>query len=242
MSTVLAHGRLGNQIIRNLAVSLVANKHNLKVNYCNNDLINKLGIELFSGNNVYNSVIKLYDDNYFSIYNCNDLSSNLDSYGSFFQTKDITTFLHDYLHTDKIKLNIINKNPFKSRYNTNNDLFIHIRLADVADKNPGINYYLNTIKIINFDNLYISTDETTHNLVNTLIKIYPNAKLINYDEITTFQFASTCKYIILSHGSFSAIIGYISFFSIIYYPEYDLNKIWYGDMFSIKNWIKMSIK
>lgn len=46
---------------------------------------------------------------------------------------------------------------------------------------------------------------------------------------------------ILSHGSFSAVIGYLSFFSNVYYPEYELNKIWYGDMFSIDNWIKLSV-
>jgi len=51
-----------------------------------------------------------------------------------------------------------------------------------------------------------------------------------------------CKNIILSHGSFSAVIGYLGFFSKIYYPEYDLNKIWYGDMFSINNWVMMTNK
>ena len=59
------------------------------------------------------------------------------------------------------------------------------------------------------------------------------------DEIRTFQFGSTCKNIILSHGSFSAIIGYLAFYSNIYYPKYDENKKWYGDMFSINNWIEL---
>ena len=71
--------------------------------------------------------------------------------------------------------------------------------------------------------------------------MYPNIKLIQCDELKTIQFASTCKNIILSHGSFSAVIGYLSFFSTVYYPEYELNKIWYGDMFSIKNWIKCNV-
>ena len=62
-------GRLGNQIIRNLAVSLLAEKHNLKVNYYNNDLIYKLGIKLFSGDNSYESIQDLTDDNYFTIFN-----------------------------------------------------------------------------------------------------------------------------------------------------------------------------
>ena len=250
MTSAGNNGRLGNQIIQNLAVSLIAEKYNLKASYRNKDLINKLGIDLFSGNNVYESTQILNDENYFAMYNCGVLNYNLNANtkSSYFQTKDITNFLYDYLQTEKIKANIIEKNPFKSRYNTNNDLFIHIRLTDAKNWNPGINYYLNAIKLIPYDNLYLSTDEKTHTIIKTLITEYPNANLINYDEINTFQFASTCKNIILSHGSFSAIIGYLSFFSNIYYPEYEhpgyidhTKKIWYGDMFSIKNWIKLSV-
>jgi hypothetical protein len=239
-STIESRGRLGNQIIRNLAVSLLAEKKNLKVQYSNKDLINKLGIELFSGSNSYNCIQDLTDDNYFTIYNSDELNYNLNPKHNYFQTKEITNFLYNYLHKDKIKSNIIGNNSFKERYNKNNDLFIHIRLTDVAHLNPGINYYINAIKNIIFDNLYISTDDKNNSIIIELLQLYPSSQLINYDEITTFQFASTCKHIILSHGSFSAVIGYLSFFSNIYYPEYELNKIWYGDMFSIDNWIKLS--
>ena len=239
-STTGNNGRLGNQIIRNLAVSLIAEKFNLKVDYFNEHLINKLGINLFSGSNTYNRIEKLTDDNYFTIYNYDNLNFDLNPNQSYFQTKEITNFLYNYIHT--IKSTIIEKNPFNKRYNNNNDLFIHIRLGDVRNKNPGINYYVNTINTIDtIDQLYISTDEKNHTIVLRLLKLYPNAKIINSDEITTFQYASTCKNIILSHGSFSALIGYLSFFSNVYYPEYELNKIWYGDMFSINNWIKMSV-
>jgi hypothetical protein len=37
-STIEGEGRLGNQIIRNLAVSLLAEKHDLKVDYYNKTL------------------------------------------------------------------------------------------------------------------------------------------------------------------------------------------------------------
>jgi len=40
-----------------------------------------------------------------------------------------------------------------------------------------------------------------------MFELYRSAKLIEYDEIQTFQFYSTCKNVLLSHGSFSAIIG-----------------------------------
>ena len=236
------YGRLGNQIIRNLAVSLIAERYNLTIDYFNNNLINQLGINLFSGSNVYNVMKDLTDTNYFNIYNDSNLNYNLNANNNFFQTKEITNFLYKYLHSEKIKSNVIEKNPFKDRYNTNNDLYIHIRLDDAKLWNPGINYYLNAIKMLNYDNLYISTDEKNHILIKTLISNHPNINIIEYDEIKTFQFASTCKNIILSHGSFSAIIGYLAFFSNIYYPEYESNKIWYGDMFSIDSWIKLNLK
>jgi hypothetical protein len=78
-TTTKKKGRLGNQIIRNLAVSLIAKKYNLKVNYYNKKLINNLGINLFSGRKNYKKKTKnLNDKNYFTIYNCNNLYYNLD--------------------------------------------------------------------------------------------------------------------------------------------------------------------
>ena len=78
MTTTIENGRLGNQIIRNLAVSLIAEKYNLYVEYCNKSLINDLGINLFTGKEKFNNMITLDDNNYFSIYNCNNLESNLE--------------------------------------------------------------------------------------------------------------------------------------------------------------------
>jgi hypothetical protein len=236
-TTTSTNGRLGNQIIRNLVISLIAEKNNLRVTYSSYELIQQLGINLFIGNNIYPNTILLTDDNFFNILHIDVLNFNLNPNNNYFQTKDITTFLYNYLQSDNIKSNIINKNQFKQKYNNNNDLFVHIRLGDVAHFNPGIDYYINTIANINFDKLYISTDEKNHCIITQLIKKYPNIILINYNEINTIQFGSTCKNIILSHGSFSAIIGYLSFYSNVYYPNYDETKKWYGDMFSINGWI-----
>lgn len=234
-------GRLGNQIIKSLAVSLIAKKHNLKVDYYNKDLIQQLGIELFSGTHLHHNIMKLTDDNYFNIYDSTFLNSALDPNSNFFQTKEITNLIHKHLHTENIMSNIVNKNPFKTRYNANNDAFIHIRLTDVANQNPGVNYYTNAIKNIKFDKLYISTDDSKHEIILTMLNLFPQADLVEKDEITTFQFASTCKHVVLSHGSFSAVIGYLAFFSNVYYPEYNSNEIWHGDMFSIDGWHKLKL-
>jgi hypothetical protein len=153
---------------------------------------------------------ELNDYNFFDIYNTDNITYNLNPNNSFFQTKEIINMIYDYIHFNIIKSNIIKKNKFKERYNNNNDLFIHIRLGDVAHFNPGVDYYLKAIKELkNFDNIYIASDTLTHDIIKKIIKEYPQANLIDYNEVETIQFGSTCKNIILSHGSFSAIIGMI---------------------------------
>ena len=239
-STTANNGRLGNQIIRNLAVSFIASKHNLYVSYCSMNLISEqLGITLHNGKLVYTDAVILDDDNYFTILKSSSFLHNLDPNRNYFQTREISQLIHSYLHREDIKTNIITKNPYQKRYSTNNDLFIHVRLDDAAQWNPGIKYYLNAISKIHFEEIYISSDDVNHDLIHQIIHKYPNSTIITYDEIKTIQFASTCKNIILSRGSFSATIGNLAFFSNIYYPKFEENKSWCGDMFSVDGWTKI---
>ena len=63
--TCTGMGRLGNQIIRNLATSIVAEKHNLQVEYSSENLINQLGIKLFSGEKIYEKTNIINERNFF---------------------------------------------------------------------------------------------------------------------------------------------------------------------------------
>lgn len=243
-TTLKGKGRLCNQIIRNLCVSILAEKHNLYVIYSNKDLINKLGMYLYSGSNRFNKNIELNDENFFDVYHASSLDANVCPNQAWFQTRTISHFLYDYLRTDDVKRSIMDLNPFKSRYGTNQDIFIHIRLTDTATWNPGLSYYEEALDAIVTDtglsnaNIYIATDQPNHILVRTLLENHVNhAKLLNMNEIETIQYGSTCKYVILSHGSFSAFIGWISFHSEVYYPKYQrASEIWFGDMFSFPHW------
>lgn len=242
MTTILSHtngGRLGNQMIRNLAVSLIAEKYNLYVTYSSSSAMEELGIPLFCGSQKYEETKPLTEKNYFSVYDSERVEYNLNPNQSFFQTTKNIKLIYQYLQTNQNF--IIEKNTYKERYSNNNDIFVHIRLTDVKQFNPGLNYYLRTIQQISFHQLYISTDEPTHEIITQLQKVYPDTILLNLNEVQTIQFASTCKHIILSHGSFSSIIGYLSFFSDIYYPNHTIGKIWYGDLFCIPGWKKCSI-
>ena len=86
-NTTNRNGRLGNQIVRNIAVSFIAEKHNLFVEYASYELIQKLGIPLFVGENKYNNTIKLTDNNYFDILNKKQLKSNVNPNKNYFQLK-----------------------------------------------------------------------------------------------------------------------------------------------------------
>ena len=240
MTTTTTHnGRLCNQIIRNLAVSLLAEKYDLYVDYSNKCLIESIGIDLYCGQYRHPTTKQLSDANYMEIYRAphTPLTENLAPNDHFFQTKEIIQVIYDHLHKPNVMQNIICANPYKDRYEKNNDLFVHIRLTDVEYLNPGLDYYMTAIADISFDTLYIASDNTQHSIIKDIMKQFPNSKIIDYDEINTIQFGSTCKNIVLSHGSFSSVIGYLSFYSTVYYPNYDRSsRIWYGDIFSIEGW------
>lgn len=212
-------GRLCNQIIRNLSLSLLAKKYDLYVEYSNFDNINnKLGIELFIGNQKYHETINITNNNYMHYFN-NDIKNNknFNFMNDFFQNEEITTILYNHLKDNKDI--IINKNEYRERYNNNNDIFIHVRLTDASKFNPGIDYYIHSLNLLKYDNIYLGTDNFNDDLIKKLKDLYPNIIFFKEDPIKTIQFGSTCKNIILSHGTFSAIIGYLGFFSNIYYPN-----------------------
>ena len=228
------NGRLCNQIIRNLAMSLLAEKNNLLVYYSSKDRIDKLGINLYIGKNIFSNTIDINNSNYISFLNKKEkIESNLNLDHDYFQSEEITDILFNYLKNHKE--NIIKVNPYNLRYNNNTDLFIHIRLSDAERWNPGINYYLETIDKINFNEIYIASDSPRHKIIKNIRKKYPNAKIIDNDEIKTIQFGSTCKNVVLSHGSYSSVIGYLSFFSEVYFPNKEPKWCPLG-MFTNKNW------
>jgi len=151
---------------------------------------------------------------------------NLWGLHDYFQTEEVTNILYKHLRSDEYKNNIIQKNPYKGRYNNNNDLFIHIRLGDFVQYGLylPIEYYLGGIKKLsgNFEKIYLGSDSLDHEIIKELQILYPKIILVDTDPIKTIQLGSTCKHIILSGGSFSGVIGYLSFFSNIYYSEYQM--------------------
>jgi hypothetical protein len=233
------NGRLCNQIFRNLATSFIAEKHNLYVEYSNYNTIRRLGIPLYVGDKIFSETKVVTEENYNDVLEKCEFNINTDS--AYFQTGDINNKIFLYLRQDNIKNSIIEHNKYKERYNNNKDIYIHIRLGDAEKWNPGAKYYINAISSIKErEIIYISTDDVNHSIIKEILKKYKNVYLLPGDEINNIQAAITCKYVILSHGSFSALIGYLSYFSVVYYP--DFKPAWCPiDLFKNKGFIGLRV-
>jgi len=230
-------GRLCNHFIRNVIVSTLSSRHNVAMKYSYVDEIAALGIKLFHGQRRYPINLYLTDENIEIYLQSTPPLQLCVTYNSYFQSNKCSHYLFNYLRTHEVMNNIITNNKFIERYNSNNDVFVHIRLGDSVQHNPGFTYYDKLLSSLTFDKGYIASDTPNHEICMRLKEKYPNIEIINSNEVDTILFGSTCKYVVLSHGSFSAVIGYFSFYSDVYYPMYEEGKMWYGDMFTnIPEW------
>jgi hypothetical protein len=236
-----SEGRFCNHILRALGASFIAKKQNLKFNY--GEYYNKmkqLGINLYiDGTATYNIEQKIPNNIIPYISYDIPLFRNINVNNSYFQTKEFSNYLYNHYKNPINQYHIIEANKFKSRYNTNNDLFVHIRLGDVTHVNQGFTYYDKAISQLNFEKGYIASDSIDHETCKMLIDKYRLIP-IDYDEVETIMFGSTCRNIILTGGSFSYIIGLFGFTSKVYYLKGMDN--WYpSELFFIDNWTEISI-
>jgi hypothetical protein len=256
-------GRFANHFFRNIAFSYISKQYKINIEYALPEYFSKMGFYLFTLNNqqsndkIINDTINitntltviLNDANFFdyikdSYKDTTTNTTNNTTYKfklaphTYCQTRDFTLFLYDQYYinsstsTEK-QISIINANCHKSRYENNNDVCIHVRLGDVPQYNPGFAYYDNLLVSLNFTNGFICSDSPNHKIVIDLVTKY-KLKLLIANEPDTIVFASTCKYLILSQGTFSWLIGFLGFFSEVYFPK--IKKQWHGDIFVIPTW------
>ena len=248
-SNINSEGRFGNQFFRNMASHFIAKRHNLKYTYCGSEYFKMMGIYFFeNGTNFYPETNTILTDQNFMNYITSDedqykpenMKTNISMHLIFCQTPEFTKYLKDYFNEPVNKLKIINANPFKELYNAtfangNNDLFVHVRLGDVPQHSPGYDYYDKLIGSLKFDKGYIASDSIGNEICKKLIEKY-KLQIFNGNEIQIVQFASTCKYLVLSNGTFSWMMAFFAYFTqYIYYPK--MKNIWHGDIYTgFDNW------
>ncbi len=237
-------GRFCNHVFRNLAFNYIAKNNLLQIEYHYPEETQTLGFELFFYDKpkIYKKQLTISDENFMNFISgspCLDTLFTIKNRDTYCQSKEFALFLYNEYYNeynDDNKKKLINANIFKSRYNNNNDVYVHVRLGDISHLNPGFNYYDGILSKMEFTNGYISSDSPNHPIVMNLIHKY-NLVLISFNEVKTIQFASTCKNIVLSQGTFSWMIGFFGFYSTIYFPK--IKKPWHGDIFVIPNWVEV---
>lgn len=237
-----SEGRLCNHIIRAHAASFIAKNRNLKFNYGQYfDIMKQFGINLYTeGQMTYKLEQNISDINVMTnITSTIPIFRNIYLNKSYFQTKEFSNYLYNFYQNHENKQSIIDANKFRDRYNNNDDVFVHIRLGDVAEKNPGFSYYDKALSQLSYENGYIASDDLNHQICRSLIEKY-RLKPLHFNEVDTIMFGSTCKNIILTGGTFSYIIGLFGFFSKVYYLR-SFNNWFPAELFFIPSWTEISI-
>jgi len=233
-------GRFGNIFFINMYLNFMAFKYDLKCSYKYEKMFNKLGVRFKHGHQIYKVNAIVHDYNFMYTLKDQITPCNLIIGDCWFHTNDFCQMIYSYFKNKKYKHFVKSANKYKKRYKKNNDLFIHLRLGDVIDYNDHKDMYTRICEKINnitYNKGYISSDTITCKLSQELIKKY-NLNIINYNEIETIQFGSTCNNIIMSGGTFSWMIGLFAFYSTtVFYL--DLKNKWYGDIFNNPKWQKI---
>lgn len=240
-STFGSSGRLCNQMIRNVVCSQLSEKYNLKFQYQYYDEITKLGIRLYTdGCYFHDNILPLTDEDFHRFMYNEELKSNIYTNNIYFQNEYFAKYFRKYYETDEIKNSIMEHNLCKERYNNNNDIYVHLRLGDVTEYAPSLEYYDKVLSSIIFENGYISSETLDHPLCITLIEKYKLIPIIT-DVVETIMFGSTCKYIVLTGGTMSWTIGLFGYFSTIYYPDVGLRPLFYPiELYNYSDWNKIT--
>ena len=169
----------------------------------------------------------------------------------YMQSKEFIKYLVDYLfgklENNKLIYKIIKNNKYKYLYGNNTNLFIHIRNGDIFSNpdsilTPRIEYYEKIIKLRKYGVIYISlaskefANKDDKIKFENLIKKYKNIEIVNESEANTILLGSTSRYVCLSSGTFSLILGLFSYYSKNIYYSNDAGKIFFKDPNKISGW------
>lgn len=237
-------GRFGNHFFRNMGYHFISEKAGFVVIYGHAETFERMGITFYVGDRSTPTpglpTVEINGDNFMSILklpNLENYNFTANVINSYFQTREFSMILYDHFSKPDVKSIILAANPYATRYGANNDAFVHVRLGDITQLTPGFAYYDKVLSSLEFTSGYISSDTITHPICKELIAKY-KLTIIDKTPEETIQFASTCKHMVLSQGTFSwmmALFGYNT--EKAYYPK--IKRAWHGDIFVLPNMIEV---
>jgi len=220
-------GRFINKLIQYLAASIFAEKNNLFL-LMDNEL--EPFITAISGEEKYNdNTIMITDDNFLYYLSLDVVPKCQYIFLGYYQHKK---FFSIYENEIRKRIKIIEPN-----IRGKNEFVIHLRLYDNPRKLP-MSYYVNAIEELkrkNVDIGYVITDEPNNPISSELISKY-GLQLVNVNQYYDFTFALSFSNIILSGGTYSFMIGYLSNAENILYHKTEGYMLWHGDIFLHDKW------
>jgi hypothetical protein len=232
MVTLKYDGRLGNNLIQYISSLFFAKKFNLNFNLEPNS--NSGNWNFLLKNRIVNGLtgnqtIEVNDDNFIDLLNREKIEPNHYHFNGYFQNKE---FLQTYESEIKSLLNI-------NYINTDKDsVFVHYRIGDVMNDRRmlPLEYYIDALDSITFKSGFISSDSIDHVFCKQLISKYNLTPIHGLSPIDTLNFGKNFNNLVLSEGTFSWWIGYLSNAENIICNK--RNYLWHGDIF-LDRWKKL---
>jgi hypothetical protein len=232
MVTLTYDGRLGNNLIQYVTSLFFAKKHNfyfkIPPNYESNNWDWLIKYSKINGL-VGEGTIEVNDINFLDMFNTNNIRPNHYHFNGFFQSKN---FFTKYEFDIKSLLNINHKS-------VNKDLvFVHYRIGDIENDRRmlPLEYYIDALENTKFNGGYISSDSLDHKNCTFLMKTYNLKAVHGLSPINTIYLGKNFNNLVLSEGTFSWWIGFLSEAENIICNKRDY--LWHGDIF-LDRWKKL---
>jgi hypothetical protein len=224
MVSITYSGRLGNNLFQYVAAYIFAKKFNLKIS--SGVVENNFDLPLLTGESNSDLVIDVNDNNFMSLLESEFLEEAHYRFVGYYQNRD---FILKYGSEIKSLFNLTFTDI------PNDEVFVAYRIGDINGERQmlPIEYYQEALRNINAKNGYITSDTLDHQNVVQLANEF-NLKFYNKSPLETIDFAKNFNNLVLSEGSFSWWIGFLSNAENIYYNERP--RFWHGDMFVIPEW------
>lgn len=240
-STVNSEGRFGNHFFRNMYWHLLAERNNLNVEYSFQDLfLRLLGWKFHKGtkNRVSDApTVVIKDDSMLewlekSIGDQEQVETDRYFFG---QRREFCHLLRSYFSEN---------NLFPEEKVAPKTVFLHVRLGDAERFNPGLDYYRTVLTgLSDLSSGHLASDTPNHPICQTLLAEFPFLQPVpdTLDEVDTIRLALKHETLILSHGSYSWLMGFLCGENgnrSIYYLDAS-TVTWHGDIFVFDDWNKI---
>lgn len=224
MVSIIYAGRLGNNYFQYAAAYIFAKKFKLSI--ITSPISNFFNLPKCEGNTFDNKIVDVDDNNFLELLNSESIEKAHYRFVGFYQIKN---FILEY------------ENEIKSIFNLSYDIvdkksvFVIYRIGDILGTNNmlPIEYYIEALKNLNCNEGFISSDSPDHPNVLKLSE-YFNLKIYYKDPNETINFAKNFNNLVLSEGTFSWWIGFLSNAEKIIYNKRP--RLWHGDIFVSPEW------